>query len=104
MDLGIGKIDINLHSFMSQKDPFKINRPRSRGPSLAFQAGQAVGTAKNTSRKIQSKFGRKRFQVLTISGGTVRRHTFNSERQARAFRENSRASGAFENVSEVGQL
>ena len=106
MDLGIGKIDINLGSFMSQKDPFRINMPKRRKGenSLAYDMGRAVGTARRTTRKVQSKFSGHKYQVLTISGGVVRKHAFRDRRQAMAFREASRASGSYENVSEITEM
>lgn len=106
MDLGIGKINIDLGGFMSQKDPFKMNIPKRRKGenSLAFDMGRAVGTARRKTRAVQSKFSGHKYQVLTIHGGVVRRHTFRDRNQAMAFREQSRASESYENISEITEM
>lgn len=96
MDLGIGKIDVNLGKVFDI-----VERRSAKEPSLPFQIGRAEGNARRVSRKLQSRFGHKKFQVLTIQGGVVRRHTFKDIHTARAFREKARSSGAFENTSEI---
>lgn len=106
MDLGLGKMnfDFNLDfgggkgKGFSKNDVDAMKKYAKETARFYGDAGRAAGKGID---RVRSRFAKKEYVVLTISGGVTRKQTFSNPRKARAFREKIRQSGGVENVSDV---
>lgn len=106
MDLGIGPMnfDFKLDFGGSKGKGFSKNDVevmKKYAKETARFYGDAGRAAKKGIDRARSRFAKREYIILTISGGVTRKQTFSNPRKARAFRERIRQSGDVENVSEV---
>lgn len=125
MDLGIGKINLNIDLGMSKtnygllytppkrkgkpttmkqdiqklRDDYQFLKPYGK-QVISFYGGAGKSAVKGV-RTLRSRFAKKQYIVLTVEGGVTRPYRFSNINDAKRFREKQRAQGTVENISEV---